>query len=109
MLERTPSLEQRAISFKIKEKYINEFPQKFNELFGNELKLYSKQEIIESKLFGEGKANELFEDAIGDYIAIAYESNKCIVSSGDDVYVSHHAGYSDDEIYVPLIVIDKGK
>ena len=71
------------------------------------MKLYSKQEIIESKLFGYGKPNELFEDALGDYIAIAYETGKCIVSSGDDVYVSHHAGYSDDEIYVPLILVDK--
>mgnify|MGYP001059661525 CR=1 FL=1 len=107
MLERTPSLEQRAISFKVKEKYKNEFQEKFRRTLGNDMKLYSKQEIIESKLFGYGKPNELFEDALGDYIAIAYETGKCIVSSGDDVYISHHAGYSDDEIYVPLIVIDK--
>ena len=107
MIERTPSLEQRAVSFKVKEKYKSEFPQKFKEIFGNDMKIYSKEEIIESKLFGDGEANELFEDALGDYIAIAYETGKCIVSSGDDVYVSHHAGYSDDEIYVPLIIVDK--
>lgn len=107
MLERTPSLEQRAVSFKVKEEYKKEFPREFNKLFGNDMKLYSKQEIIESKLFGDGKENELFEEALGDYIAIAYESSKCIVSSGDDVYISQHAGYSDDEIYVPLILIDK--
>jgi predicted AlkP superfamily pyrophosphatase or phosphodiesterase len=107
MIERTPSLEQRAVSFKVKEKYKSEFPQKFKEIFGNDMKIYSKEEIIESKLFGDGEANELFEDALGDYIAIAYETGKCIVSSGDDVYVSHHAGYSDDEIYVPLILVDK--
>lgn len=107
MLERTTSLEQRAVSFKVKEEHKKEFPKKFNEIFGNDIKIYSKQEVIDSKLFGDGEANELFEDALGDYLAIAYDTGKCIVSSGDDVYVSHHAGYSDDEIYVPLIVVDK--
>jgi len=109
MLERTPSLEQRAVSFKVKEKYKNEFPQKFRSLFGKNLKLYTKQEIIDSQLFGDGRENELFQDALGDYIDIAYESNKCIISSEDEVYLSHHAGYSDDEIYVPFIVINKCK
>ena len=36
MIERTPSLEQRAVSFEVKEKYKSEFPQKFKEIFGNE-------------------------------------------------------------------------
>ena len=34
-------------------------------------------------------------------------SNKCIITEGDEVLRSQHAGYSDDEIYVPLIIIDK--
>ena len=58
-------------------------------------------------MFGEGTTNELFNDSIGDYIAIAENSNKCLISEGDDILNSQHAGYTDDEIYVPLIVIDK--
>ena len=107
MLERTTSIEQRAVSFKIKEEYLNVFETKFNELFGNFFTLYDEKDIIDSKLFGDGKPNELFNDAIGDYIAIAENSNKCLITDGDDVLASHHAGYTDDEIYVPLIVIDK--
>lgn len=30
-----------------------------------------------------------------------------IITDDDEVLKSQHAGYSDDEIYVPLIVIDK--
>ncbi|MCI8273417.1 MAG: alkaline phosphatase family protein [Clostridia bacterium] len=106
MLERTTSLEQRAISFKIKEGYREQFIKEFNGNFGKYFKLYSKSEIIESHLFGYGEENELFREAIGDFIAIAENSNKCIITDGDDILRSQHAGYTDDEIYVPLIVID---
>lgn len=107
MLERTTSLEQRAVSFKIKENYKEQFIKEFNKNFGEEFKLYPKSEIIEHHLFGYGEENELFREAIGDFIAIAENSNKCIITDGDEVLKSQHAGYTDDEIYVPLIVIDK--
>lgn len=109
MLERTTSLEQRAVSFKIKDEYKEKFVKEFDENFGKDFKLYSKKEVIDSHLFGYGEVNELFRDAIGDFIAIAEDSSKCLIADGDNVLKSHHAGYSDDEIYVPLIVIDKCK
>ena len=107
MLERTTSLEQRAISFKIKDRYKEEFEVKFKEYFGKYFSLYTKEDVIKSNLFGDGIENELFRDALGDFIAIAEKSNKCIVADGDEALYSQHAGYTDDEIYVPLIIIDK--
>lgn len=107
MLERTTSLEQRAVSFKIKKEYKGQFAKEFNRNFGKDFKLYSQSEIIKSHLFGYGNENELFRNAVGDFIAIAENSNKCIITDGDEVLKSQHAGYSNDEIYVPLIVIDK--
>lgn len=107
MLERTTSLEQRAVSFKIKKEYKEQFVKEFNKNFDKDFKLYCQSEIIKSHLFGYGDENELFRDAVGDFIAIAENSNKCIITDGDEVLKSQHAGYSDDEIYVPLIVIDK--
>lgn len=107
MLERITSLEQRAVSFKIKKEYKGQFTKEFNKNFGKDFKLYSQSEIIKSHLFGYGNENELFRDAIGDFIAIAENSNKCIITDGDEVLKSQHAGYSEDEIYVPLIVIDR--
>lgn len=109
MLDRTISIESRAVSFKVKEGFKEKFIIEFNELFGKDFKLYEKQDIIDSKLFGEGEKNGLFEDAIGDFIAIAYESNKCIIMYDDEAFASQHAGYSEDEIYIPLIIIDKAK
>ena len=107
MLDRTTSLEQRAVSFKIKKEYKEQFMKEFNRNFDKDFKLYCSQEIIRSHLFGYGDENELFRDAIGDFIAIAENSNKCIITDGDEILKSQHAGYSDDEIYIPLIVIDR--
>lgn len=103
MLERTTSIEQRAVSFKIKKEFYHSFKIEFNKLFEEYFDLYDREEIIESKIFGNGKPNDLFYDAIGDYIAIA-KNDKCLLTDGDDELFSHHAGYTDDEIYVPLIL-----
>ena len=107
MLERTTSLEQRAVSLKIKEEFKDSFEIKFNDVLGKHFKLYSKEEVINSKLFGDGKPNELFEAALGDYLAIAENSNKCLIGDNDEVLYSQHAGYLDDEIFVPLIAFFK--
>ena len=107
MLLRTTSNEPRACMFKVKEEYMDVFPEEFNKYFKDVFKLYTKQEIIDNKLYGDGDYNPLFIDALGDYIAIAYDSDKTILDEGDDTLASHHAGMHDDEIYIPLIVINK--
>ncbi len=105
MLERTTSIEPRACSFKVKKGLDNEFRELFINNFGKDFRLYDKEDIINSRLFGDGKEHEFFRDAIGDFIAIAY-SNKCLIDN-NNTFLSHHAGYTDDEIYVPLIVIER--
>lgn len=109
LLERTPSMETRAISFKVKVGKNKEFEEKFNKYFGKYFNLYNKSDIIDSKLFGDGDEHPLFRDAIGDYIAMAENSNKSLVSEGDVILYSHHAGYTDDEVYIPLIIVNKVK
>ena len=103
LMDRNTSIDQRAVSFKIKEGYQEEFRKRFNKELGMYFKLYPAQEIIDSKLFGDGLENGNFRYALGDFIAIAEDSNKTIVSDGDQVLYSQHAGYTDDEVYVPLI------
>ena len=78
------------------------FREIFNKYFGEWFKLYSKEEIIESKLFGDGEENSIYRDALGDYLAIA-KTNKAFIYGGSMEFLSQHAGYTDDEIYVPLI------
>jgi len=109
LLERTTSIENRAVSFKIKEGYQKKFKKLFNAEFGKHFNLYSKEEVINNDFFGTGEAHELFESALGDYVAIANDSNKAILTVGNSSLYSMHGGNSDDEVYVPLIIIDKTK
>ncbi len=114
LLERTPGLEQRAASFKVKDGCQEEFARRFNTAFGKDFDLYPAEEVIASGLFGNvsgvpGGAecageNPLFRPALGDFVAINGKSNRSIVSEGGSILFSEHAGWTDDEIIVPLIV-----
>lgn len=104
-LTRNTSIEPRAVNFFIKPEKKEEFEILFKKYFSNDFDLYDKEDIISSKLFGDGEENEIFRDSLGDYLAIA-KTDKTILYIGSEVLKSQHAGYTDDEIYVPLIVIN---
>lgn len=107
MLIRETSLESRATNFFVKEGMIEQFKYDFNNLFGNDFTLLSKQEVIDKNLFGDGIANEKFESCLGDYIALAI-SNKAIEDKHEDSPLKGlHAGITDDEVMIPLIIIEK--
>ena len=76
--------------------------------FGSDFDLYTMEDVINSKLFGDGEENTIFRDELGDYLAIA-KTNKTLLYIGSDILKSQHAGYTDDEIYVPLIVVNTCK
>ena len=105
-LLRNTSIEPRAVNFFIKDNMKDKFVLLFNKYFGKDFELYTKDDIINSKLFGDGEENEIFRDSLGDYLAIAV-SDKSLLYIGSEKLKSHHAGYTDDEIFVPLIIIDK--
>lgn len=105
-LIRNTSLEPRAVNFFIKKEKKDEFKNLFNKYFSNDFILYDKEDIINSKLFGDGIENEIFRDSLGDYLAIAI-TDKTLIYIGSERLKSHHAGYTDEEIFVPLIVVDK--
>lgn len=104
-LKRTTSIEPRAVNFFIKENKKQEFEKLFKNYFSKDFDLHTKKDIIESKLFGEGEENKIFRDILGDYLAIA-KTNKTLLYGTFEKLKSHHAGYTDDEIYVPLIIIN---
>ena len=103
-LIRLPSMEPRATNFFVKPEKKKEFESLFNKYFAQWFKLYTVKEVLDSNLFGDGKVNQVALDSLGDYIAIAV-SNKALLTKYDKKLVSNHAGYTDDEIYIPLIVI----
>lgn len=107
-LDMVTSLEPRAVNMFIKKEKLDIFPSIFNKYFSDYFELYNKEEVISSHLFGDGLENEVFRDILGDYLAIA-KSDKALIDKGGEVLKSHHAGYTLDEVMVPLIVIDTDK
>ena len=95
-------LYRTGLKFKPEKKFV----ELFNQYFKEDFDLYTRLDVIDSKLFGDGDANSIFSSALGDFLAIA-KTNKTINYHKKDVKKSHHAGYTDDEIYVPLIVVKK--
>ena len=109
LLERDISLEHRVISFKIFEDKLEEFKIEFNKYFKNDFILLSKQDVVDNKIFGIGKNNIYFEESIGDYIAISISNKAIIYDSKSPIFKSHHAGLTDIEMLIPVIVKEKEK
>ncbi len=107
-LKRSTSIESRAVNFFVLEEKKQEFVKLFDKYFGQYFDLYTKEDVIESKLFGDGKENVIFRDEIGDYLAIG-KSNIALMTRESEPFVSQHAGYTEDEIMVPLILIKTKK
>ena len=103
-LLRDTSLEPRAVNFFIKPKKKTEFVNLFDRYFKDDFDLFFMDDVINSHLFGDGEENEIFRDSLGDYLAIA-KTDKALLYNYKKEFKSHHAGYTDDEIFVPLIVI----
>ena len=100
------SIESRTVNFFIKEDKKEEFVMLFNKYFGNDFDLITKEDVLNLELFGDGKENSIFRSCLGDYLAIA-KTNKALLYIGNDPHVSNHAGYTDDEVYVPLVLVKK--
>ena len=102
--------ENRCPMFRIKEGLQDNFKNLFNKYFGDYFYLLSKEEIINKKIFGEinYQKNRLFDSSLGDFIAInKNNNNKAILDDIDFPMISVHGGNSDDEIFIPLIILNK--
>ena len=106
MLKRAPSIEPRAINFFVKDGYLKPFKDLFNKDYGTYYKLYTKQEILDSKYFGDGVPHVLVDSFLGDYICLATDKYMFSLHS-EKGYKAHHAGMSSDEMMVPLILYSK--
>ena len=104
LLERNTSIEPRACSFKVKKGKEKLFEELFNNYLGEYFELKTKKEIIDDKLFGTGENNKNFEGVIGDFIAIAIKDKYINYDENGKTYLSMHAGITEDEVLVPLII-----
>ncbi len=87
-----------------------QFLESFKKHFGKEFLLFSREEITESQLFGEGAYHPRFQEAIGDYFAVAVGAlNLFDTNEEKENIIGVHAGMTKEEMTVPLIVVEKPK
>lgn len=99
-------IEGRMCAFKIKEGKENKFKELFNKYFQDDFLLKTKEEVINEKLFGDGTPNKYFESSLGDYFALAVGNKYFKYTNDGDYFKSTHAGFTIDEMIIPLIIIN---
>ncbi len=103
-------VEPRCCSFYVKDEFIADFPKMFADTFGDKFILYNHDEFVQSGLLGEGTPHSKVNEFVGDYMAVAVSD---IALWYDDIkgeyndFKGAHAGLSNEEMNVPLIVVEK--
>ena len=107
-LVRMPSIEPRALNLFVRKEKRQQFEYEFKKEFGDKFLLWTKEQVLQSKIFGTGAAHPQFEKMLGDYLAIAVD-DLAIYSTKEeaDFFIGVHAGLTEEEMTMPLIIIEK--
>lgn len=106
-LVRLPSIEPRALNLFVKPDKKEFFEKEFDRFFGNDFVLMTKQEVLDSHLFGTGKEHDCLRGMLGDYLAVAI-GDLTIFNTEEEAehFIGVHAGLTEDEMAIPLVIID---
>ncbi|MGI6238326.1 MAG: alkaline phosphatase family protein [Christensenellales bacterium] len=102
-----PMIEGRAAAFYVKPHRKAAFERRFAEAFGDKFLLLSREDIYRTGIFGRGARHPKFDDFIGDYVACATGDASIAFSvpaSERHTLVGVHAGLTEDEMLVPVIM-----
>lgn len=107
-LVRMPSIEPRALNLFVKQEKRKQFVYEFEKEFGGQFVLWTKEQVQQKQLFGTGAQHRYFGKMLGDYLAVAIDDLSIYSTKEDaDFFVGVHAGLTEDEMVIPLIVIEK--
>lgn len=107
-LRQLPGIEPRTVAFYVKPEKKKDFERIFNQYFEREYILLTSDEYIEQGYLGDGQEHSKLREFLGDFIAIAVGTTIMQYETADGVeapfFVAHHAGLSEKEMLVPLII-----
>ena len=103
-----PTLEPRMVGFFVKPNKKQEFEKVFEARLAGKFKLYSKEELLASHLFGYGNQHKKVEDFLGNYVAISVADARIVSREKKkvDEKMSTHCGLTRNEMEVPLLVFE---
>lgn len=106
--KRPPTIETRFITFWIKEGKGSEFERLFTQYYGDKFALFTKEELLQSHILGYGRQHPLVESMLGDYAVIGFGDWSLNYTTGERApkfFAANHAGYTKEEMTVPLILL----
>lgn len=107
-LVRMPSIEPRALNLYVKEGKEKQLEEAFQKHFADTFRLMTKQEVMESHIFGQTPNHPRFDEMLGDYLAVGIAQLAIFNSIEEkDKFIGVHAGLGEDEMLIPLIAVEK--
>lgn len=107
-LLRLPSIEPRALNIFVKEGMGKQLEEAFERHFKDKFLLIPKAEILRTQLFGRGENHSRIDHMLGDYVAVAVDDMSIFnTEEQKNHFKGVHAGLTEDEMLIPLIVLEK--
>lgn len=104
-----PSIDTRMVSFFVKEKFREEFEEKFIKEFGKDAILLKKEEIDKYNLFGSNDFTDIAYGSLGEYVAVIVNNKFMVcdrISLDDHMNTKgNHSGLTKEETTIPLVII----
>ena len=86
---------------------MRDFKERFEKEFGDKFILFDRDEFIEKGFCGPGEPHPKSLDFIGDVVAVATDDTALWHDNGAaDVFKALHAGFTEQEMKVPLIILE---
>ncbi|MFO7637223.1 MAG: alkaline phosphatase family protein [Clostridia bacterium] len=105
-----PTREPRSVSFFVKPEFQEVFPERWQRHFADYFQLMTGEEALRSGLFGTGVPHRCVKGFLGDYVALA-TGNKMLWFRDEhgnaSGHLAAHAGLRQEEMIVPLILIER--
>ncbi|MBQ3760411.1 MAG: alkaline phosphatase family protein [Clostridia bacterium] len=98
-----PSVEARAAALFVKPFRRAQFEREFRAVCGDEFLLIPREDALSMNLLGRGIVHPKAEDAMGDYLACATGASFIVYGAIPDM-IGMHAGLTDEEMTVPVIL-----
>lgn len=109
LLTKPISFEKRTPCFFVEQKDHDLFMKLFNKYYGKHFSLFTKEEVLNRQLFGEGKINPKAVEFIGDFIATSKDEYSIYASKEMvdlELLKGHHAGHTKEEMLIDVSVFN---
>lgn len=108
LLERRPTNDSRCLTFKVKKGLNDTFEKYFKSLYSNIYNLYTKDEFISLGFVGKSSnKGARLDDFLADFVAVAKTNYTLCLKEKALNHISNHAGITNEEMIIPLIVLKK--